>query len=212
MKCFFKIFFFVILVFQIPFVNAEECTDIQIKELSALAKTIQIDSEFDRESVIFGVYDNYIISIQGMIDDFYILSKDQNLVFFSTDIKDGIITKSVSANNDIFYVYSKSCPNIILRTIELSMKRYNIYSEYAECDGIDGEDLNVCDEFYEEFISYEEFKESIDEYKTKSNNILEFENVGIFFKRNVVIGIILFLLIIVIVSLIIIHKKRNKLD
>lgn len=206
-----KLFSLSILFFQLQFVYAD-CSEQEIKDLTKIAETVQIDTEFDRESVKVGLYNNYIVTVQGLSDDFYLLSKDQTVGFFSENAIDGVIVQNVASTANVFYVYSNLCPNVVLRTIKLSMKRYNMYSEYEECEGISGEQLDVCDEFYEKDISYEQFLKKIEDYKERSAS-LSSGNISNFFSNYAIyIGLGVLIIVAILILIIVMRKKRNRLD
>lgn len=211
MRRIFKLFVVGVLFFQIQFVEAE-CSNQEITDLKKAAEAITMNSEFDRESVTFGVYDNYVVTVQGLMDNMYILSKDQSVGFYPENAVDGVITNHISSVTDEFRVYSSACPDVNLRTIKLSMKLYNMYSDYEECEGISGDELDVCGEFYDGNISYEQFIKKVEEYKNGSSS-LSSGGIGNFFKDYAIyIGLGLGALLVVIIVLILIRRKRNRLD
>lgn len=211
MKRFMKLVIAGIFMFQIHSVYAEGCTDSQITNLKELANTIQVDVEFDRDSVAVGVYNNNIVTIQNLSDDLYMMSKDYSIGIFPEDVVDGVITKNLASSTDTFQVYSVTCPNTVLRTIKLSMKQYNEYVDYEECDGIDGDELDVCGEFYETNISYEQFVKKVNDYKNKQQSLSNQVKEGFEKYYPIVIGIGM-LLIIFVVVFVVIKRKRGKLD
>lgn len=211
MRRMFKLFVLVILIFQVQFVHAE-CSSQEITDLKKVADTIDMNSEFDQESVQFGIYDNYIVTVQGLVDDMYILSKDRSVGFYPEDVVNGIITRGVSSSTDEFFVYSSSCPNEVLKTIKLSMKLYNMYSDYEECDGISGDDLDVCGEYYDGALSYEQFVKEVEDYKNRSNGLSSDDVSGFFERYALFIGIGLMIILVIMIVFILLRRKRNRLD
>lgn len=213
MKWILRVFIIVLFFFQIPLVWAEDCSQDEIQRLKALAETIQMDSEFAYDDVVLGIYGNNIVTVQGLTDELYIISKDQSTGFFPEEIYDGKIVKYVHSGLKTFEVYPNKCySDTVLRTINLDLKRYNQYANYEECDGIDGNELDVCDEFYEGNITYNQFINKVNKYKEKKSFISE-EKVDDFvddYIIYIVIGGVL--LILIIIGFIIRNRRRSKLD
>lgn len=212
MKYFTKILLIVIILFQIPFinVNAEECSEEKISNLKEFSNAINMTSEFDKDSVVLGIYNNNIVTVQGLTEDLYVVSEDESVGIYYDDLFDGVAVEVVDSLTNKFYVYSYSCPGVVLRTINLSTKRYNIYADYEECDGIEEGELDVCDEFYDGDISYDEFIKKINDYKKKQAAISDIDNVVDNNYIYVIVGVVI--LLAVIVMIIIYRKKRNRLD
>lgn len=200
------------LLFSVDNVNAEECTSQELANYKALADVIKINTEFDDSGIEYGIYGNNIVTIQGLNEELYILSEDDSEGFFPEDMVDGVITKTISSSVDTFYVYASKCPSEKLRTIELSLKKYNLFADYKECDGISGEDLDVCSEYYNGDISYNQFLKKIDEYNKRSSNVSS-EDVDSFFdKYGIYLGIGAGILVILIGILIVIRIRKGRLD
>lgn len=200
---------FIILMFT--FMNtayADECTENKLKELQQLADNINVDVEFDYNSAEAGVRNMSYVTVQGLTNDFYVYADDLSVLFLKSQENEvGAITKLVSDGVKTLHVYSNICPNQIIKKISLTLNTYNPYSAYEECKDISGEELKVCDKFYEKNISEKEFYKEIEEYKSKNkiNNII---------KKNDKIWLLLIPLTLAIIILIIILKriKDNRLD
>ena len=206
-----KILFFIMMVilFNINSVKAEECSEERIKELQKIADNIFVDVEFDYESADAGIYNSNYVMIQGLTNDLYIYTDDSSVLFtIDQQNEKGVISRIVKDNVSKLYVYSQSCPNTILKKIDISLNRFNQYSEYEECKGEVGKELDICDEFYDKEISEKEFYEEIEKYEeNKKNNILKKNNI---FKILIpIVGVIVIILTIIIV----VKKiKDNRLD
>lgn len=199
-------------LFQNTEVYASECTSQEIDKYKALANVIQISTEFDKASVDFGIYGNNIVTIQGMDKELYILSKDETEGFFHDDMIDGVINATIPSGVDTLYVYASKCPSEKLRTIKLSLKKYNYYADYKECEGISGEELDVCDEYYGSSISYEEFLKEIENYKKRNNKLTADEANDFLGKYGIYIVISISLFVILVIIFIIRKIKRGRLD
>lgn len=212
MKFFSKLLLILFLFFNINFVYAEECNDNQIKLLKEQAKAIVVDSEFNMDYVIYGVFSSNTVTVQGLTEDLFIMSKERDIGIFFEDVIDGVATEIVQSTSNKFYVYSYSCPGIALRTINLSLKKYNMYSDYEECDGIEEGELDVCDKFYDgNVLGYEDFVKKVNDYKERKKDIIDVDEIKN--SKNYIYIIVGILLLLIIIGVIIIRKKKdNQLD
>lgn len=200
---------FIILMFA--FINityAEECTENKIKELKEKADNINVDVEFDYNSADAGVRNMSYVTVQGLTNDLYVYANDLSVLFLkSHENESGEITKLVTDRVKSLHVYSNICPNQIIKKISLTLNTYNPYSAYEECKDISGEELKVCDKFYDENISEKEFYKEIEDYKSKNkiDNII---------KNNNKIWLLLIPIVLAVIILIVIIKKikDNRLD
>jgi len=201
-----------LVILMFAFMNttyAEECTEEKLKELKQQAENITVDIEFDEKNIELDNFDTSYITIQGLTNGFYIYSKNQKYLYESTDNIDGKIIDTITADENKLYVYNDTCPNEIIREIKLTLKRYNPFSQYSECEGIDSNKLEVCKEYIEKDITYQEFINKINEYK-KNNDSKEIKEE---IKENNIYLIIGGILVVVIISIIlVIRRKRNVLD
>lgn len=216
MKRLSKILVIMLFLFQIGDVEAENCSEQELKRLKQLAEAIEINVEYDEDSISLGIYDSYIATVNGMTDELYIISKDSTAGFFPEDIVDGVITERVSSINNEMLVYANKCySEEILRTINLSMKSFNYFSTYSDCDGLE-DVLDVCDPHYEyvDKLTYDKFRKIIDDYKNGNGDIEAPVSINDWLNDYyfIFVGIGIVILLIVIVILIIRHKKKNKLD
>lgn len=210
MKKYVVVFILMFCIFPFNYVWAE-CTDEEISDLKDLADMVQIDVEFDYDAIEYGFFDRNIVTVQNLPNDLYIRSSDNAIGIFSIEAVDGIITEKVDSSTTELRVYSNMCENIILRKIKLDAKAYNLYSDSELCEGIDGDDLDVCDEFYDDYISQEEFEKKVNDYKNKKNSVSEkVKNSLSDYYLYILGGVIL--LILIIILLIIRNRKRSKLD
>lgn len=200
------------IIFMFAFMNvtyAEECTEEKLKELKQIADNIVIDTEFDDRYIETQMYSFNLITIQGLKEDFYIYSKDMSILYEYKDNIDGKIEDTITSDIEELYVYSDICPNEVIRKIKLSLKTYNPYSQYEECEGISGDELDVCDRYYDKILSEDEFIEKINEYKNNNKTGTKETNKG---NKTIYLIIIGSVVVISLVIALIVRRKRNILD
>lgn len=206
-----KLFVIIFLFAFMSNVNAEECTEAQIKELKQKAESIVVDTEFYEEDIEYQNYTSNYLIIQGIPEGFYLQSDNSRYLYEYKDNINGKVEDIITNDVETLEVYSNACPNKILRKITLSLKKYNPYSKYKECEGISGDELDICGKYYEKTLSDEEFYEKIKEYK-ENNKISTPQELN---NKNKIKYITIVLSVIVIISIIIIlliKRKKNILD
>ena len=208
-----KIKFLFIIIFSffinLSTIKAETCSPEKLNELKQKAENIEVTTEFVYDDVDLGIYNNYHITIAGLTDDLYIYTDDYGKVYNINDMINGIIIDIINTGVKSLNIYSSHCDeNQIISTINLNLLEYNKYATYEECENISGEQLDVCDKFYEGDLTYSVFQRKVEKYKnSKKNTIIpETNNLTIY---GIVAGIVLIITIIVIL---IIRYKKNKLD
>ena len=118
-------------------------------------------------------------------------------------------------------MYSSKCENIV-KSIEIKLPTFNIYSLDPLCEGIDGEDFKYCGKYYEYQIDRETFERKVKAYRIehkigqedttkveKENNF--FPKILDILKDNypyILIG--LGVLLLTILTIIIISKKKKR--
>lgn len=190
-----------VVVCLLPFsVKAEECSDSKILELKEAAKNIEINYEYnkDAKSTDYLEYDymgeedeeteieeELVINIKGAMNliitglpkGMYIEEEEYGRYFDYSMQEDGkIIIENVGGGSKTFEVYSEECLSSI-KTIIVDVPKYNVYHEDPLCEGISGDDLAVCGEFYNGDISYDILKASVEQYKNELNNKKSEDNV-----------------------------------
>ena len=146
-----------------------------------------------------------------MTQGFYIYTKNRNKLYEYKNNVNGIIKDKITKNEEKMYVFNDICPNKIIREINLKLKKYNEYANSIECEGISGDELDVCDENYSKDITFNEFVAIVNDYKRKKEN----NNEQIITKKNYkyiiwgIVGIILFVVIIILLNN---RRKKNILD
>lgn len=179
-----------VMIFLFPFsVKADECSDSKILELKEAAKNIEINYEYNKDAKSTDYIDDYeegeiiddlepVIDIKGAVNliitglpkGMYIEEREYGRFFhYDMQVDGKIIIEKVGGGTKSFAVYSNECYDEI-RSISIDVPKYNIYHEDPLCEGISGDDLAVCGEFYNGDISYETFKASVEQYKSELSN------------------------------------------
>ena len=217
-----KLLFIVTLfLLNISFVCAE-CSDEDISRLKKESQNIEIkyelqenvEGEFGIETAVFDL----IISNIG--DGFVVRDDYYNYDFSSADIDSNgnIRLKAYVDGEHEFEIYSTQCDKL-LRTEKIDIPRFNPYSEDPLCDGISGEELDVCDVWYKYELDYDTFKDKVEKYKNgkvtndddvKDENI--FENITSFLMDNLLYILVSVTLVIAILVIIIVKRKRSALE
>ena len=174
MKQLLNLFIIGVLFFNIQLVFADECTSDEIQSLKELSKVIDVSLEFDYEAASeSGIFNQNIVSVFGITEGFYAITKNHSIGFYYDESFEGAViknmAKTMNAGSDILEIYSEKCPDTVLRTIQLNLKKYNLFSGYKECEEIDKKELDVCDPFYDKALTYEEFIKKINNYNHKKN-------------------------------------------
>lgn len=198
------ILFIVMFMLNINYVKADSCDKEDIARLKEIANMIDTSYEwFYNEEYNYSSYD---IKIFNITEEIYLVDDDGNKYSSSDVNSNGYVYSSSTGGDAKYYVYSSNC-NKKLKTITIELPVYNFYSQYDECDGISGEELDVCDEWYEGDLSYNSFIEKVNKYREQKDNDSHvfFASYGIYF----IIGGVIFVLLIVL--LFIIRRKRSVL-
>ncbi len=170
----FRYLFIFILLLPINYIYADVCDSNDIERLKELANHVEINYSYDQSEPQYDgenynkSYNLYNISIYNLVDDIYIVNDNED-VFRVSDAVNGIITDYAFAGNRNYYVYSTNCEGILLRTIRLDLKKFNVYSEYDECKGLEGK-VYVCDKWYQGNLDYATFISEIEKYKKDNDS------------------------------------------
>ena len=195
----------------LPIGYAEECDYDYLKQL---ASVVDVHSEIDYEAVEVGLYSRNIVTLVGLNNDIYAITDDGSVGFFYEDMVDGSIVKVIDNTSiENLELYSTKCPDKRLRVIDLNLKKYNAYSDFEECDGLEDE-VDACSKFYSEDISYEQLLKKIKDYENDQANNENNENsnntILEFIKNNFVFFVVA---IVVIVGIFAWYRaKKNRLD
>lgn len=221
------IFTLLISFISIFHVNAS-CTDEEITSLKELANDIKITYKHlgkieDEEGIYYNIFE---VNIKNIDDDFYILYLNDTEKLVATD---GKITKNFNNGTWKFNIYSNKC-GIKITDIDVYIPRFNTYSLDPLCDGIDGNDFPLCGKYYEYDVSYDNFVDRVNSYrsihdidenindeKKDEKNIfsLVYDSILNFFinyKLYIIISIAILLIVIVLFIIIRKRKKRGVLE
>lgn len=206
--------FILLFVFNLNVLALEKCGNDKVEELKKQADVISAVSQFDEDGLANGIFNNNIVTIYGLPDDFYVISKSRSVLFSSEDVVDGAINKEVSYGDGELYVYSYSCPEQKLKTIKVELKKYNKFYDSTECDDV-RDKIEICEKFYDtDNLSYSVFQKKLNEYKKNNKkNIINNFNLIKFIKDNIFVAVgLVFIIIVVVVALIAKKIKNNRLE
>lgn len=187
---------------------AEEC---DMERLKKIAEQVEVTTEFNQESADMGTISSNFVTVNGITDELYAMTKDMRVIFTYEDrSEDGSIKQYVDADvSDELQIFSKSCSDKPLRVINIKFKEYNEYSKSIECEGLQDK-LDVCDEFYDGDLSLEEFTKAIEKYNKKDSSQATKSN---FFDKYfvwIIAGVLILALLIIAFS--VSRFKKNRLD
>ena len=109
-------------------------------------------------------YFNVIIS--NLISDIYVLDESSGKTY-SSNGGDVVISNIHGVKNIKYKILSKNaaCSDELLITQYIKLPVYNKYSTDPLCDGLDN--YNLCYTFIDTNLTYDEFKEMVEAYRTK---------------------------------------------
>ena len=131
-----------------------------------------------------------IVNVYNITENMYVLVRNENTneedIYYYSDTENGTLTwERTDLDNIVEYtisIYSNNsdCQGNLLRNISLITPRYNDYSTYTYCDGLDvyycqefvTTDLGMTeDQIYQDAIKLQQEKEEISEQKSEENTI-----------------------------------------
>lgn len=220
------LFTLLFLFFNVFCVNAS-CTDEELLELKNLADEIKITykhlgkTEYEEGRVSYNVFD---VNVSNFSDELYISLLNNTVKIVP---ENGKATKKFNNGTWNLEIYSNKC-NEKISEIKMFIPKFNIYSLDPLCEGIDGNDFNLCGKYYEYDVSYESFKERVEHYRITHNikneenldndnndlklyldEIIEFAVNYKFYFIGVVISLLVIFVIIIIIKR---NKKRGVLE
>lgn len=162
------------------------------------------------------------LEITGLTDDLKIRVLGTEEYYYTSDAIDGIITiTGVESGIKKIGVYYRKYVTLV-KTISVNIPKYNYYSERIECEGISGEELDVCGKWYEYELNestflykvnkYKESQEKLEEEKEKNKFSIFFNNIVDFLLDYYIYIIIVIVSIALITLFIVIRKKRYSLE
>lgn len=210
-----------IIFFSIPICKAD-CSNEEIADLKKEVNKVKVEYEhIDDFETDDGEkdYNRFNVNIINIPNNYYIMFDDGlNYKLVPTD---GKITQILSNGKWTIKIYSDKCDNVI-DTITFRLPKFNIYSLDPLCKGVDGEKFPLCGKYYEYEVSYDSFKQRVENYRI-TNNIKDSDNSNIKNEKNYFKIIINYLnkyklyiisgvgvIILITVITIIIKKRRNR--
>lgn len=203
-------------------VNAE-CTNEELTLLKQEANKIKVSYKHlgvveDDEGI--AAYDRFNLTFKNVSDDFYIELFNFSYTKYP---EDGVITDVFTTGNWKFGIYSDKCEEKLL-DISVNLPKFNIYSLDPLCDGISGEDFALCGKYYGYDISYDSFKQRVENYiksgKHDSDKTINNDEHDLVYYFNIVIEYVInhflyfscgfILAFIIIILFLIIKKKRSR--
>ena len=202
-------------LFMTPSVYAT-CGKNDMLRIKDIANEIKITAQYakDQNGKDTGYYDlmitgltNELYMVEEITKEEYYYNPDYDGVFYISDLQEGKYR---------FKVYYDTCDELV-RTIVYKLPKYNHYANNPLCEGIEEDELDVCNRTYQLELTDELFEEKINEYKNsfglnnleddkQSNNIISFIK-----KYYIYIGIAILALIIIIIS-IVVKRRREVLE
>lgn len=215
------LFSFLIIFLSIISVNAQ-CTNEELLAEKEKAENIKITYKHLGEVTKDDgskVYNEFLVTTKNLAEGQYIyLSPLANEDFVE---KDNTIQITLTTGKWEYNIYSSKCKEIV-KTINVNLPKFNMYSIDSLCKDIDGDDFTLCSKYLEYEVSRETFERKINEYRkthtinNKDNN--KEENININYIINKALDFINkynlyiagFLLVILVILIIIIIKKKLK--
>lgn len=214
------LFLFLLFFFGVFYVQAS-CTDEEINNLKEEASKIKITYKhmgiLEEEEQIR--YNTFQVYVKNMNDDLYIslLAGSEKLV-----PTDGTASIQLQNGKWDFTVFSEKC-GVEIDNITVKLPRFNMYSLDPLCEGIDGDDFALCGKYYEYDVSYENFVQRVQHYRSIHNVMIDNNdsdddlNTGIIdtfisFLNNYRLYIIisLFVILIVVMTIVIMNRRKKR--
>lgn len=220
-----KIFLVILTFFLGNIIVSAECNDQQISELKEKAKNIEAkyvydpNAYFEEDGNTFPMEGGFDTNIYGMFDGVYLYDEEYDLSYYFSDTEEGVLKFGyLGGGNYSYKIISTEC-NTSVGTLKFSIPRYNVFANDSLCEGISGDELDVCSEWYPNQISYENFVKRVNEYKNQKlqNNDGEVGKDNIltvikeFIESNymyIVLSIVIFAFV---AFLVVVKKKRSEL-
>ena len=163
------------------------------------------------------------LEITGLTNELTVrlFGAEEYYYYLEDDGVDGIITiTGVESGIKKIGIYYQQYA--LVKTISVNIPKYNYYSERIECEGISGEELDVCGKWYEYELNestflykvnkYKESQEKLEEEKEKNKFSIFFNNIVDFLLDYYIYIIIVIVSIALITLFIVIRKKRYSLE
>lgn len=175
MKRYMYLIIFTVLFLTCNYKVKAECSDAELNRLRAQAAQVKITYEYRSDLSQDG--DVFDLIVTGLTDEIYIHeNKSGSLVIGMSYVSDGIgRVKAYFATSGTYaflvYSYNPSCMDK-LRTVTVTVPKYNKYADREECNGIDTTKFILCDKWYQGNITEDYFQARLAKYK-KGNPTIE---------------------------------------
>lgn len=187
-------------LFNIHNIKAETCDKQDIERLKQIANNITYTYEYIGDKYNYQLYN---VTFYNLTDEIYI--RQGNFNYFENDL-----TIDTESGNNKFEVYAYNCFEKRVSTININLPKFNEYSQSSECEEIGKDNLDICYEWYQGNLTYDQFINEIDNYNQKHNNDKDIIKI---LKDNYLYVIAGGVILLIIIILLIIHrKKKNRLD
>ena len=216
-----KIVMFLIVIFSFVIfsndVSAEVCDDADMQRLKQLANMIEVNYEYidgkpigDSEDDSYSV-NSYYLFINNLTEQLYI--KDGIDEYYHSDLENGTLKLIHNSGQIQLLVYSTRCRDIVLRTIDLKLPKFNVYSFRNECIELKDLNLDFCDEWYQGYLDDRIFATYVEPYLVNRNIEISFKDKVLNLLENYYIYMIIGVVsIILLILLIVRYKKRSVLE
>lgn len=212
MNKYLKLIFVVIIafIFNIFDVYAEECDSEDIDRLRVLASNIKVSYENVSDMKTYDI--KYLVSFSNVDKELIIVDSNYNQ-WDGKNAKDGVISfeREPEYSSIKYRIYSDKCSEKSLKTFSVELPMFNSYYDSDECKRLSKYNLNVCQEWTNDYIDDEIFLDTVEKYNIKeensSFNIIKYVSSHIYLV--VIAGVLLFGLVI---FLIIRARKRSVLE
>lgn len=188
-------------------VNAEACDYKDIKRLKEIANGVEITYELQEPYDVEGYTyrDLYKINIIGLTDELIVYNEtDDESYKIDTDFNNLML----HSGKKKITIYSSSCSDS-LKKITLKLPVYNDFSNTKECKMDKYKNLDMCQEWTEEDVLYEDFYRYFNEEENNSNDSNNFIDI---IKNNIYIVIIFGVVLVTIIILFIFKRKKEVLE
>lgn len=189
-----------------------ECTNEEVNAFKKISNEYKVTYEMNTESKLYNLTfydpapDKYTFVINGATDGDFIIHDNNNYQYLG--LSPGEYTVTIEG-------VTNTCKDV-LKTINLSLPKYNKYTEDPLCKGI--EEFVLCQSTYDKDIDYETFKQRVEVYKkTKTENNIKTDDINKnnaivnYFKNNIgQISLITISLVLVIIVITLIAKRQKK--
>ena len=200
------------------YVSADVCDNAHISQLKKLAEQVDVSYEYlDYSDEILGgvagdyLVNSYSISVNLISDELYLY--DGYNEYYYDSFNNGIVNFNRNSGTFEIKVLSKRCAGYKLRTIYVSLPKFNTYSYRQECQDLKEYDLDVCDPWYQGAVNDNIFYREVNKYiKEEKDEGFSFQDIIDFLGDNYLyVGGGLLVILLIIIG-IIVYRKRSVLE